>query len=70
MWNDDEYTSDERAAGAIGALILLAILGGCGNLPYKNPEQVKEPKQPTPKIEHYQRLTPCQVYMLQHKQNA
>lgn len=52
MFNDDEYTTDDRAAGAWGAIILMLILGSCANKPY-NKESPK-PEKPAPKIEHIQ----------------
>ena len=53
MFNDDEYTSEDRAAGAWGAIILIALLGSCANKSYHK-EQPKPEKPAAPKIEHIQ----------------
>ena len=65
MFNEDEYTTEDRAAGAWGTLLLLAALGSCANTP-KNVNQDKKPEKAPIKIEQCQNVMTNQFYKVAH----
>ena len=61
MFNDDEYTTEDRAAGVWGTLLLLATLGSCANTP-KDVNQDRKPEKVPIKIEQRQNVATNQFY--------
>lgn len=60
MFNDDEYTSEDRAAGIWGTLLVMACIGSCANMP-KDANQDKKPQKIPVKIEHRENITTNQL---------
>ena len=63
MFNDDKYTTEERAGGVWGALLVLLAIGSCANTP-KNVNQEKAPEKVPVKIEHRESPATNQVYQV------
>ena len=61
MFNDDEYTTEDRAAGVWGALLLMACIGSCANMPKQVRQNQKTEKVPV-KIEHRENISSNYFY--------